>query len=42
MKLARDGRSIRTRCALRPTDHQAILLEHLGLRLPSRLRIHDM
>jgi len=38
----RDGRSIRTRCVERPTDHQAILLEHLGLRLPSRLRIHEM
>ena len=38
----RDGRSIRTRCVVRPTDHQAILLGHLGLRLPPRLRIHDM
>ena len=38
----RDGRTIRTRCIVRPTDHQAILLEHLKLRLPSRLRIHDM
>jgi len=38
----RDGRTIRTRCIVRPTDHQQILLEHLKLRLPSRLRIHDM
>jgi len=38
----RDGRSIRTRCVERPTEHQAILLEHLGLRLPSRLPIHEM
>jgi hypothetical protein len=38
----RDGRNVRMRCIERPDDHQVILLEHLGLRLPSRLPIHDM
>ena len=30
---------IRRRCVARPTDHQAILLEHLGLRLPRQLKV---
>ena len=38
----RDGREIRKRCVVRPTEHQAILLQRLGLRLPSHLKMHDM
>ena len=30
---------IRRRCVARPTDHQAILLDHLGLRLPRQLKV---
>lgn len=33
----RSGPEIRTRCISTPTDHQRILLEHLGLKLPSRI-----
>jgi hypothetical protein len=33
----RDGVEIRRRCIRRPTDHQAILLERLGLALPRQL-----
>jgi transposase len=32
----RQGTEIRKRCVTRPTDHQAILLQRLGLRLPTR------
>jgi len=32
----RAGPEIRKRCVTRPTDHQAILLQRLGLRLPTR------
>jgi transposase len=32
----RQGPEIRKRCVTRPTDHQAILLQRLGLRLPTR------
>jgi transposase len=32
----RQGVEIRKRCITRPTDHQAILLQHLGLNLPTR------
>ena len=32
----RDGRQIRKCCVTRPTDHQAILLQRLGLHLPTR------
>jgi len=32
------GIDIRTRCVARPSDHQRILLEKLGLKLPTRLR----
>lgn len=32
------GKEIRNRCVARPTEHQRILLEKLGLRLPIRLR----
>ena len=33
----RSGVEIRRRCITRPDDHQAILLQHLGLQLPSHL-----
>ena len=33
----RSGVDIRRRCIRRPTDHQAILLERLGLSLPRQL-----
>ena len=33
----REGVEIRKRCITRPDDHQAILLQHLGLLLPSHL-----
>jgi transposase len=33
-----DGRVVRMRCVVRPEPAQAILLEHLGLALPQRLR----
>jgi len=32
------GREIRTRCITQPTDHQKIILEHLGWELPQTLR----
>jgi transposase len=38
----RCGREIRRRCVMRPTAHQAILLDRLGLRLPERLRTTEM
>lgn len=34
----KDGIEIRKRCVTKPTDHQAILLHHLGMALPSSLR----
>ena len=34
-----DGHSVRLRCVVRPDRAQAILLNHLGLELPQRLRI---
>jgi hypothetical protein len=33
---------IRKRCISQPTEHQAILLHHLGLRLPSSLEIREL
>lgn len=33
----RNGVTIRKRCISRPTEHQAILLQHLGLHLPTSL-----
>ena len=38
----RDGREIRRRCVAKPTKHQAILLQYLGLRLPTHLRTTEM
>ena len=37
----RDGLEIRRRCVTRPSDHQAILLQRLGLNLPSHLPLTD-
>jgi transposase len=37
----RCGREIRRRCVTRPDDHQAILLQRLGLNLPSHLPVTD-
>ena len=34
-----DGRTIRLRCVVRPDKAQNVLLEHLGLRLPQRLKL---
>lgn len=36
------GRDIRTSCVTRATEHQKILLDRLGLRLPTRLRTNEM
>ena len=33
----RNGKEIRRRCVTEPTDHQAILLQHLGLNLPAQI-----
>lgn len=38
----RDGIEIRKRCITRPTEHQSILLDRLGLELPSHLRQTSM
>ena len=37
----RSGTILRKRCIARPSDHQAILLQQLGLHLPSRLEMTD-
>ncbi len=34
-----DGRTIRMRCVVRPDKAKSILLSHLGLKLPQRLRL---
>jgi transposase len=38
----KDGREIHTRCVTQPSDHQRILLERLGLELPSRLQTTEL
>ena len=38
----RRGTEIRKRCVTRPTEHQAILLERLGLRLPRSIEMTEM
>ena len=38
----KNGIEIRKRCVTQPTEHQAILLQRLGLELPQRLEIHKM
>src|ERR1039457_1985206 len=35
----RNGMTIRKRCISRPTEHQAILLQHLNLHLPNSLEM---
>ena len=35
----RPGTAIRKRCVSRPTEHQAILLQRLGLQLPTNLEM---
>jgi len=37
----RSGVEIRRRCICRPTEHQAILLHHLGLVLPAKLTLAE-
>ena len=34
----RDGIEIRRRCITRPSDHQQILLDHLKLKLPAKIK----
>jgi transposase len=34
-----EGPLLRQRCVSRPSEHQAILLHHLGLHLPSRMKV---
>ena len=38
----RNGVTIRKRCLSRPTEHQAILLQHLNLHLPNSLEMARM
>ncbi len=38
----RAGISIRKRCVSRPTDHQAILLQRLGLQIPAHIEFAEM
>jgi hypothetical protein len=38
----RTGVTIRKRCVSRPTGHQAILLQRLGLELPTSIEITDL
>ena len=38
----RTGVSIRKRCVSRPTDHQAILLQRLGLQIPAHIDFADL
>jgi transposase len=38
----RNGATIRKRCISRPTEHQAILLQHLNLCLPTSLEMAEM
>ncbi len=38
----RDGTEIRKRCITRPSEHQSILLDHLGLHLPTQIKQTQM
>jgi transposase len=38
----KQGIEIRTRCVSKPSDHQQILLDRLGLRLPSKIKLIEM
>ena len=40
--LTKEGRELRTRCIAQPSEHQKILLDHLGLELPGRLHSTDL
>jgi transposase len=42
LPLATDRRELRLRCVVRPEREQAILLDHLGLKLPDRLAVPTM
>ncbi len=37
----RGGLDIRKRCVTRPDEHQQILLQKLGLKLPEQLKMND-
>lgn len=37
-----NGNELRTRCVTRPSEHQKVLLDRLGLRLPARLKSTEM
>jgi hypothetical protein len=36
-----EGTELRKRCIAKPSEHQAILLDHLGLTLPSHLKTFE-
>jgi len=38
----KSGLEIRTRCVSKPTDHQQILLDKLGLNLPTKINLKQM
>jgi len=38
----KSGLEIRTRCVSKPTDHQQILLNKLGLNLPTKINLKKM
>jgi transposase len=38
----KQGPELRRRCVAQPTKHQAILLQRLGLTLPTHLKAHDL
>jgi hypothetical protein len=38
----REGIDIRKRCVSQPTQHQAILLQRLGLTLPARIETYQL
>jgi len=38
----KSGLEIRTRCVSKPTDHQQILLDKLGLNLSSKINLKQM
>jgi transposase len=41
MPTSQKGIEIRRRCIARPTEHQSILLDRLGLRLPRQLKVES-
>ncbi len=38
----KSGLEIRTRCVSKPTDHQQILLDKLGLNLPTKINLKQV